>query len=85
VAGEKVVEGDVWIVVVRSEASRRKRAVFWRAGKGVVVFIVGRKVVSQVWEGWRALVVRWVEMAVARSVVDDGTGAGAGSWRRLAI
>jgi hypothetical protein len=30
-------------------------------------------------------VVRWVEMAVARSVVDDGTGAGAGSWRRLAI
>jgi hypothetical protein len=88
VAAEKVVEGEVWIVVVRSEARRRKRAVFWRAGKGVVGFIVGRKVVSQVWVGGMALEVRWVEMAVARSVVDvvvDVDGAGAGGWRRLAI
>ena len=45
----------------------RKRAVFWRAGRGVVVLIVGRKVVSQVWVGGRALEVRWVEMEVARS------------------
>ena len=45
----------------------RKRAVFWRAGGGVVVLIVGRKVVSQVWVGGRALEVRWVEMEVARS------------------
>ena len=84
---EKVVEGEVWIVVVRSEARRRKRAVFWRAGKGVVGFIVGRKVVSQVWVGGRDLEVRWVAMAVARSVVDvdDGAGKGAGGWRRLAI
>lgn len=48
VAGEKVVEGEVWRVVVRSEARRRKRAVFWRAGSGVVGFIAGRKVASQV-------------------------------------
>lgn len=45
----------------------RKRAVFWRAGRGVVGLIVGRKVVSQVWVGGRALEVRWVEMEVARS------------------
>ena len=85
--GGKIVEGEVWIEVVRSEARRRKRAVFWRAGRGVVGFIVGRKVVSQVWEGGRDLVVRWVAMVVARSVVDvdDGVGAGAGGWRRLAI
>ena len=42
----------------------RKRAVFWRAGRGVVGLIVGRKVVSQVWVGGRALEVRWVEMEV---------------------
>jgi hypothetical protein len=89
VDGEKVVEGELWIVVVRSKASRRKRAVFWRAGRGVVVFIVGRKVVSQVWEGGRALEVRWVASAVARSgfgvVVVVVVGTGAGGWRRLAI
>ena len=50
-----------------SEARMRKRAVFWRAGRGVVGLIVGRKVVSQVWVGGRDLEVRWVEMEVARS------------------
>ena len=45
----------------------RKRAVFWRAGRGVVGLIVGRRVGSQVWVGGRDLEVRWVEMEVARS------------------
>jgi hypothetical protein len=93
VAEENVVEGELWIVVVRSEASRRKRAVFCRAGRRVVGFVEARKVVSQVVLGGRALVVKWVERWVARSgfgvvvvvvvVVDDG--AGAGGWRWLAI
>lgn len=78
---------------VRSEARRRKRAVFWRAGKGVVAFVVVRWVFSQVWVGGRALVCRWVVRRVARegegvvvdvAVVDVG-GAGAGGWRWLAI
>lgn len=73
-AGEKVVEGEVWRVLVRSEARRRKRAVFWRAGRGVVGLVVGRKEASQVLLGGRALVVRWVEMAVARSGFMVGSG-----------
>jgi hypothetical protein len=67
-------------VVVRSEASRRKRAVFWRAGRGVVGLIAGRKVASQVLFGGRALVVRWVVRAVARSGVMIGCDEDGGAW-----
>lgn len=47
--------------VVMSDDRRRKRAVWVRAGRGVVGFWVERKAVSQLWVGCRFLVVaRWV-------------------------
>ena len=55
---------DATSVVVMSEASKRKSAVWTRAGKGVVGRWVARKVESQVGVGKRDLVAwRWVEIA----------------------
>jgi len=63
VVGSVTVAGRVFVVdgvseVRMSLCSRRKRAVFLRAGSGVVLRIVGVKVDSQVCVGGRWSVVR---------------------------